>query len=158
MIYYIALGSNLGDRADNLRRAAEALSLLPGTRLEALSNVYETDPVGYADQPCFYNAVARLDSELSPHALLGCCLGIEAAMGRVRSIKNGPRVLDLDLLCGDPPEEKDRELCFPHPRMTERAFVLAPLCEICEEEGYRKALEQIGCEGVRKLTLDLRLP
>lgn len=158
MIYYIALGSNLGDRADNLRRAAEALSLLPGTRLEALSNIYETDPVGYADQPCFYNAVARLDSELSPRALLGCCLGIEAAMGRVRSIKNGPRTLDLDLLCGDAPEENDRELCFPHARMTERAFVLAPLCEICEEERYHKALEQVGCEGIRKLTLDFRLP
>ena len=158
MIYYIALGSNLGDRADNLRRAAEALSRLPDTQLEALSGIYETDPVGYADQPCFYNAVARLDSELSPRALLGCCLGIEAAMGRVRSIKNGPRTLDLDLLCGDAPEENDRELCFPHPRMMERTFVLIPLCEICGEERYHKALERVGQDGVRRLSLDFLLP
>ncbi len=158
MTYYIALGSNLGDRADNLRRAVEALSLLPGTRVEALSGIYETDPVGYADQPCFYNAAARLDSTLSPHALLGCCLGIEAAMGRHRTRKDGPRTLDLDLLCGDAPNEQSAELTFPHPRMLERAFVLAPLCEICGDPFYRQTLNELGRGGVRRLALDFPLP
>ena len=157
MTYYIALGSNLGDRADNLRRAAEALALLPGTRVEALSGIYETDPVGYADQPCFYNAAARLDSTLSPHALLGCCLGIEAAMGRRRTRKDGPRTLDLDLLCGDAPGEQSAELTFPHPRMLERAFVLAPLCEICADPFYRRTLEGLDCGGVRRLALAISL-
>ena len=158
MTYYIALGSNLGDRADYLRRAAEALSLLPDTRLEALSGIYETEPVGYADQPRFYNAAARLESGLSPHALLGCCLGIEAALGRRRTQKDGPRTLDLDLLCGDAPAEHSRELSFPHPRMLERAFVLAPLCEICPDRLYHETLERLGLDGVRRLNLDVPLP
>ncbi len=149
MIYYVALGSNLGDRTGHLRRAVEALSLLPHTRVEAVSPIYETDPVGYADQPCFYNAVARLESGLSPRALLGACLGIEAAMGRVRQIENGPRTLDLDLLFGDAEPSNDPELTFPHPRMMERSFVLVPLCDVCEEERFRTALARLGTDGVR---------
>ena len=155
MTYYVALGSNLGDRQEHLRRAVEALSLLPGTRVTAVSSVYETDPVGYADQPCFYNAAVRLESELSSHAMLGCCLGIEAAMGRRRTRKDGPRTLDLDLLCGDAPPQSDEELIFPHPRMMERAFVLAPLCEICPQPRYRSALEGLDRSGVRKLAITL---
>lgn len=158
MTYYIALGSNLGDRAEYLRRALEALALLPDTQVAAVSGIYETDPVGYADQPCFYNAAVRLESELSPRALLGCCLGIEAAMGRRRTRKDGPRTLDLDLLCGDAPPQTDRELIFPHPRMLERAFVLAPLCEICNDPCYRKALQNLDCTRVHRLNTALSLP
>ena len=155
MTYYVALGSNLGDREGHLRRAVEALSLLPGTRLAAVSSVYETDPVGYADQPRFYNAAVRLESGLTCRALLGCCLGIEAAMGRRRIRKDGPRTLDLDLLCGDAPPQSDEELVFPHPRMLERAFVLAPLCEICPQPGYHSALARLDRSGIRRLEITL---
>ena len=149
MRLYVALGTNQGDLADNLRRAAAALGRLPGTAVAALSPVYETDPVGYADQPCFYNAVAAVDTALSPRALLGACLGIEAAMGRVRTVSNGPRVIDLDLVWGEAPPCADAELTFPHPRLTERAFVLVPLCDICPDDAPRAALRKRGAAGVR---------
>ncbi|MBQ7045293.1 MAG: 2-amino-4-hydroxy-6-hydroxymethyldihydropteridine diphosphokinase, partial [Clostridia bacterium] len=95
---YIALGSNMGNAAENLNRAVWALSTVPGIKVTAVSKVYETEPVGYKKQDNFLNAVVRVESELSPQALLGACLGIEAGMGRIRKIKNGPRVIDLDLL------------------------------------------------------------
>lgn len=156
--YFVALGSNLGDRAGNLARAVEALSLLPHTRVTAVSGVYETDPVGYADQPMFYNAAVRLSSGLTPRALLGACLGIEAAMGRRRIRKDGPRVIDLDLLCGNAPPSEDEELWFPHPRMLERAFVLAPLCEIASDTKYSESLRGLDCSGIRRISLKLPLP
>lgn len=126
----LGLGGNLGDRAGNLEAALDALAHLPGTSVTATSSIYETAPVGYADQPNFYNLIAVVETELSPHALLGGCLGIEAALGRVRTFRNAPRVVDIDVLLIEGFTCDDRELTVPHPRMMERAFVLVPLKDV----------------------------
>ena len=126
----LGLGANLGDRQDMLTRAVEALAALPRTRVVRVSSLYETAPVGYTDQPDFLNMVAELDTTLSPHALLGSCLGIAAALGRRRTFTNAPRVVDIDLLRYDDRTCADTDLILPHPRMGERAFVLVPLAEL----------------------------
>ncbi len=137
-IVYLALGSNLGCREEYIKNAVQALSQLPDTVVLAVSSLHETAPVGYPDQPDFLNAAAKIETSLSPNALLGAALGIEAALGRYRnridekekSIKNGPRIIDIDLLLYDNITVNTEELTLPHPRMFEREFVLAPLSEI----------------------------
>ncbi len=126
----MSLGSNLGDRLGQLQEAVRRLAATPGVAVRRVSSVYETDPVGYVDQPPFYNAVAELEIELTPAQLLEVALAIEAAMGRVRTVRWGPRPIDIDLLvCGDV-EMATPVLTLPHPRMTERGFVLVPLAEL----------------------------
>ncbi len=153
----LGLGSNLGnDPAQTLQQAREALSRLPHTRVLRASGLYRTKPVGYDDQPWFINQVAELDSGLSPHALLGACLGIEAAFGRVRSFSNAPRVLDLDLLLVEGVRLQEPELTLPHPRMWERGFVLVPLSELYpagNAYGYdfHSALEHCDKTGIEQL-------
>lgn len=127
---YIALGSNMSDPAENLNGALQALDLVPGVRVTKVSNYYVTEPWGYADQPDFTNACCEVETSLSPEALLGVCLGIEAGLGRIRQIKNGPRVIDLDLLLYGNERRNTEELILPHPRMTEREFVLRPLNDL----------------------------
>ena len=127
---YVALGSNLEQPAQQVTAALAALATLPHCRAVCASSLYATTPVGYADQPDFVNAVARLDTTLDAPALLEALLALETRFGRVRSFRNAPRVLDLDLLlygehCQDSPT-----LTLPHPRMHERAFVLVPLAEL----------------------------
>lgn len=129
---FIALGSNIGEPEENVRAAAQALSLVPGVTVEKLSPLYKTKPWGYADQPDFVNACLKLSTTLSPEALLGVCLGIEAGMGRVRKIKNGPRIIDLDLLMYENETRSTAELTLPHPGMHLRSFVLLPLLDICD--------------------------
>lgn len=130
---FVALGSNLDDPARQLDRALEALSGLPGTRVLAVSSFYLTAPWGDADQPDFVNAVAMLETALAPLPLLDALLTIEQQMGRVRTRRYGPRVIDLDLLVhGDTVLDSPR-LVLPHPRMHERAFVMWPLAEIAPE-------------------------
>lgn len=126
----IGIGTNIGDRGANIDNALSALSLLPSTRVTAVSHIYETKPVGYDNQADFYNIVCCVETSLSPSALLGACLGIEAALGRVRLFTNGPRIIDLDVLAYEGFESSTQELTVPHPRMGERAFVLCPLEEI----------------------------
>lgn len=155
---YIALGSNMGDRGENLNRAVWALASVPGVKVTAVSRVYETAPVGYAKQGDFYNAVVRVESRLSPHALLGVCLGIEAGMGRLRTKKNGPRVIDLDLLLYEGEELAGAELTLPHPRMEERSFVLTPLCDVMQDGYYKKLQRDLGREGVRTASAQLIKP
>lgn len=146
----LGLGSNMGDRAANLAAAVKALEHLPGTRVIALSSLYETDPVGYLDQPDFYNQAAVVDTALSPRALLGGCLGIEAALGRVRGRRYGPRVVDLDLLLYEGTVSRDPELTLPHPRMMERAFVLVPLAELFPDHiALGVSFPDLRSEGVR---------
>jgi 2-amino-4-hydroxy-6-hydroxymethyldihydropteridine diphosphokinase len=128
---YIALGANLGDRLATLQAAVAELRAL-GTDVAA-SSVYETEPVGYLDQPPFLNAVVRLDTELSPIELLNQLHRIENAHARVRSFKNAPRTLDLDLLLYDQRIIDAPDLTVPHPRMADRAFVLVPLAEIAPD-------------------------
>ena len=151
----VALGANLGDRMDILRRALAALAALPRTRVLKTSDVYETDPVGYVDQPAFLNAAVLLETDLSPRALLGACLGIEAAMGRVRTALNGPRTLDLDLLLYEGQTLQGEELTLPHPRMGERAFVLVPLADVFPEGcalgmDFSAQLEAVGRQGISR--------
>lgn len=130
-IAYVALGANLGDRLRALREAVRRLGDL--AKVTALSSVYETDPVGYAAQPAFLNAVARLTTPLEPAPLLRGLLGIEADLGRVRTFANAPRPLDLDLLAYDDLVLATLELTLPHPRLHQRAFVLVPLAELAPD-------------------------
>ncbi len=140
---FIGMGTNMGERMQNIKDALTSLDLLPHTKVEILSNIYETEPWGLKEQPNFLNAVVKVSTELSPFALLGALLGIEAAMGRVRLVKNGPRVLDLDLLIYDDVTLNTNELTLPHPFVLEREFVLKPLTEICYDEKYKVALSKL---------------
>jgi 2-amino-4-hydroxy-6-hydroxymethyldihydropteridine diphosphokinase len=128
---WLGLGTNLGDRRENLARALEALAGL-GT-LDAISSVYESEPVGFREQPPFWNLVIRLRTELPPAELLTMAKAIEHAMGRRPSFRNAPRVIDIDLLLYDDDLLSTPSLTIPHPRLTERAFVLRPLTEIDPE-------------------------
>lgn len=150
----LAFGTNLGDREKNLSHAIDAVELLCETKVLRVSRVYETDPVGYTDQPDFLNCVAAIETQLSPHALLGACLGIEAAMGRLRGVRNGPRVIDIDLLLYENAQSDESELILPHPRMMERAFVLYPLADVYPQGtacgiSFAQAFHSVSPDGVR---------
>ena len=145
MIAYLGIGTNIGDRLQNLIDTVDALNLLPLTKVVEISNVYETEPVGFADQNEFLNIVVSVSTELTAHNLLGAALGIEAGMGRVRTIKNGPRIIDVDLLMYDNEEYNTKTLILPHPRMLERNFVLKPLLDLDLNNSYysREKLEKL---------------
>ena len=127
---YIALGSNLKNPAAQVKAAFEELAMLPQTRLVQVSSLYCSAPAGYADQPDFVNAVAHIETALTPRALLDELLAIEQRRGRVRDFQNAPRTLDLDILLYGDAVIDEPGLTIPHPRMHERAFVLFPLAEI----------------------------
>lgn len=127
---YISIGSNLGDRAGYLRRALDLVQEQKGARLVQVSSLYETEPVGGVEQGKFLNAVFSLDTALGPYELLGVLQEIEAHLGRKRDLRWGPRTVDLDILCYGETVLEDPLLTLPHPRLTERAFVLVPLVEI----------------------------
>jgi 2-amino-4-hydroxy-6-hydroxymethyldihydropteridine diphosphokinase len=129
----VALGSNIGDKAGHVARALELLTGTGDIRLLAASRIFKTPPWGNTDQDWFVNACARVGTSLSPHQLLGRCLAIERAMGRERAEKWGPRIIDLDVLAHGPTRIKDAELTLPHPYITERAFVLAPLADVAPD-------------------------
>ncbi len=126
----LGLGGNIGDMNAHLDAAITALSRLPRTAVVRESRRFRTAPVGYLDQPDFCNSVVEIETDLSPRALLGACLGIEATVGRVRTFQNAPRVLDVDVLLCEGFESDSDELTVPHPRMHERAFVLVPLADL----------------------------
>ena len=149
---YLAFGANIGNGEKAIRTAWDALSRVPGVFPERLSEMYITKPWGYADQPDFTNACGRIETVLSPEALLGVCLGVEAGMGRVRTIKNGPRVIDIDLLLYGDETRDTPELVLPHPRMWERTFVLEPLLDVC---GSDPALKRKTETALRKPVGDL---
>jgi 2-amino-4-hydroxy-6-hydroxymethyldihydropteridine diphosphokinase len=130
---YVALGSNLDDPEAQVERGFAALAALPGTLLRARSRRYRTPPWGVVDQPDFVNAVARLETSLAPRTLLDVLLAIEARAGRVRGLRYGPRVLDLDLLLYGDCELREAGLTLPHPRLHERAFVLLPLADLAPD-------------------------
>jgi 2-amino-4-hydroxy-6-hydroxymethyldihydropteridine diphosphokinase len=127
---FIGLGSNLNDPQAQVLQALKALDGLPHTRVLARSSLYRSAPVGFLDQPDFINAVARLETELAPRALLGALLALERAYGRTREFPNAPRTLDLDLLLYGDLRHHEHGLTVPHPQMHKRAFVLLPLLEI----------------------------
>ena len=154
---FLGLGSNLGDKEANIREALERLARHPDVRLKRVSSLYEAAPVGFADQPDFVNAVALIETELGPADLLHIVVSIEDDMGRVRNRHWGPRVIDIDLLLYNNVEIAAPELAIPHPRMMDRAFVMAPLAEIApdlELPGGRKpgeVLEGLKDQRVRRL-------
>lgn len=127
---YLGLGSNLGNRRKYLTEAILALNSESGIRVEKISSVYETEPVGVIDQPDFLNFVVEVTTTLTARDLLTRCLQIEKTLGRVRAERWGPRTIDLDVLWYDGTTVNESGLVLPHPRMKERAFVLVPLAEI----------------------------
>ena len=127
-IIYLALGTNLGKRLDNLRAAINAFE--PQIRVLEESGIYETEPWGYADQPAFLNMVVRAETELAPHELLGRLKDLEASLGRIPNFRNGPRLIDLDILFYDDLILDSPGLVIPHPRLQERAFVVVPLADV----------------------------
>lgn len=126
---YLSLGTNLGDREANLRRAVSELEGKLGTAL-SLSSAYETEPWGYTEQPRFLNMCVKYRSEVEPEELLSIVKGIEKGIGRQESVKWGPRLIDIDILKVGRLRRKTEKLELPHPRMWERAFVMVPLAEI----------------------------
>lgn len=153
----VALGSNLGDRAATMARAAEGLS--GAGRVLARSRLYETPPMGPA-QPDYLNAVVLLETDLAPRSLLDHLLAVERSLGRVRGERWGPRTIDLDLLAHGSAVVDEPGLVLPHPGLAERAFVLAPLCDISPQwrfpdgrtaRGLLDALDPSLRAGVRAL-------
>ncbi|MCR4336201.1 MAG: 2-amino-4-hydroxy-6-hydroxymethyldihydropteridine diphosphokinase [Candidatus Omnitrophica bacterium] len=135
-IIYLSLGSNLGKRDENLAKALAELEKV-GVAIEKESSIIETDPIGGPPQGKFFNMVLRAQTDLSPQELLQQIHIIEKNLGRVRSIKDGPRTIDIDILLYDDLKINDEDLVIPHPRMKEREFVMNPLREI-EPERFSK--------------------
>jgi 2-amino-4-hydroxy-6-hydroxymethyldihydropteridine diphosphokinase len=130
---FVALGANLDDPRAQILQALQELDGIPECRVMSRSSLYRTAPVGFSDQPDFINAVARLDTTLDARPLLDALLELEDRHGRRRSIPNAPRTLDLDLLLYADRVLHEKGLTLPHPRLHQRAFVLAPLAEIAPD-------------------------
>ena len=153
---FIALGSNIGDKTANINHAITLLTGRDDIRLLARSRDYRTPPWGKTDQDWFVNACIGVATSLSPHELLRRCLETEVEMGRKRAEKWGPRLIDLDVLLHGDAVLSDAELILPHPHMTARAFVLAPLADIAPDilidgKSVLQWLEQIDKAGVEPI-------
>jgi len=155
-LVYIALGSNVGDRAENLRIAREQIEA-PDLRVLRASSIYETAPRDVEDQPWFLNQVIECETDLFPRQLLARLQKIERAMGRKRRLAKGPREIDLDILFYGDAVVKVPELEIPHPRLAERRFVLEPLAELVPEKKHpgthrtmREMLGTVASQVVRK--------
>jgi 2-amino-4-hydroxy-6-hydroxymethyldihydropteridine diphosphokinase len=155
-IVYLALGSNLDDRAANLKQALAALT--PQLEVKAKSKVYETPPWGYQDQPKFLNQVVKAKTYLEPEPLLKHLKRLEVALGRKESFPNGPRLIDIDILFFDELIFNSPALVIPHPRLHERAFVLVPLMDIdpelvhpVKQKSVREMLAECDQEGIEKV-------
>jgi len=157
MRVYLSLGSNVGDRKLNLEKALQLLSRW--LQIEQVSSLYETEPMGYVEQPYFLNAVCCAQADIGPLQLLSLIKGIETSLGRVPSFPNAPRSIDVDILFYDSLVMETPELTIPHPRIEERAFVLIPLLELDATLVHPISGERIsdlvarvhGKEGVKKI-------
>ncbi len=161
-IVYLALGSNLGDRRGNLAAALQRLRDV--MEIDMVSSIYETEPVGYTDQPMFLNMVLRGQTHLPPKELLKATRQIEKTLGRQPSFRNGPRPIDIDIIYYDDLHMTQDDLIIPHPRMAERAFVLAPLVEIAPDyidptsgKSSSELLAEVSQEGVQLVAKNLRV-
>ena len=132
-VAFVGLGSNLADPVFQVSHALDVLDKLPQTRVVRRSSLYSSAPVGYLEQPDFINAVAQLETELTPRALLDALLALELESGRTREFCNAPRTLDLDVLLYDDLQHHEHGLTIPHSQMHLRAFVLQPLLEIAPD-------------------------
>lgn len=141
----LALGSNLGDRLAMLQAAVDRLAESPGVSVLAVSSVYETEPVGGPAQPDYLNAVAVVDTTLTPVELLAATQGIEAGLGRIRSERWGPRPIDIDIVDYAGVVSEDPTLTLPHPRAFERGFVIVPWSEVDDRQ-----LPTVDASGVRR--------
>ena len=141
-IVYLSLGSNLADRVQNLNTAIERLGAWG--KVVTISSFYETEPVGYADQPWFLNCAVKLNTEKMPRQLLSRILDVEQKMGRRRIQKNGPRIIDIDILLFGHSIVNTPTLVVPHPEMHNRRFVLEPLAEIAPDERHPVFKRTIG--------------
>ena len=131
---YLGLGSNIGDRKQQLLKAIDLIGNIKGIKVTKQSSIYETAPIGYTDQLNFLNLCLEIETELSPQQLLKHCLDIEQQLHRVREIRWGPRTLDIDILLYSDNIIETDNLSIPHPRMQERAFVLIPLNDIASDK------------------------
>jgi 2-amino-4-hydroxy-6-hydroxymethyldihydropteridine diphosphokinase len=153
---FLGLGSNLGDREENIHEALRRLASHEHISLKQMSSIYETIPQGVKDQPDFLNAVVLIETDLDPIDLLDVVLQIEQDMGRVRNERWEPRKIDIDILLYDNTVMSAPDLTIPHPRMMERAFVMIPLAEIAPDlrlPGGKRASEladTLAGQGVRK--------
>lgn len=159
----IALGTNLGNRIENINAAIRAIAKLTGVKIIKASSVYETAPVDCENDSKFLNAAILIETSVSPAVLLGECLGIEAAMGRIRTKKNEPRVIDLDLILYEGFKAESYELTVPHPRALERAFVLTPLLDLyptgrAPAMFFGPRLRELGSDGIRKTEYEIIIP
>lgn len=127
---FLGLGSNIEDRLDHLQHAVDLLHADARTRVDGVSSVFETDPVGGPEQEAFLNIAVRVATRRSPVHLLGLCHEVEAALGRVRTVRWGPRTVDVDVLLYADRVVRRTELVVPHPRLAERPFALVPLIEV----------------------------
>ncbi len=150
---YLALGSNLGDRVAALQFAVDQLDANDAIAVTAVSHVYETEPVGGPEQDAYLNAVVAVDTTLGPHELLRAAHDIEDGAQRVRTVRWGPRTLDIDVLLYDDLRVDDPVLTVPHPRMGERDFVLVPLRDVAPQLVPHLAANG---DGVRDTGLALR--
>jgi 2-amino-4-hydroxy-6-hydroxymethyldihydropteridine diphosphokinase len=155
---YLSLGSNLGARARNLE-AALALLAAPGLVITRVSSIYESEPMYLTGQPWFLNLVAEIDTSLSPARLFDRTCLVERQMGRVRTVPNGPREIDIDILLCGASVLTTPELEIPHPRMAERRFVLEPMAEIAPDLPHpvsgltmRRMLASVRDQALRKWT------
>lgn len=130
---YLGLGSNVGNRETQLNQAIHILNETEGINVTQTSLIYETDPVGYVEQPQFLNQCIEIQTTLTPRDLLNACLETEQQLHRVRDIRWGPRTLDVDILLFDKQIINEDDLVIPHPRMLERSFVLIPLNDIAPD-------------------------
>ena len=131
---HLGIGSNLGNREQNVRRALSLLEETDGIAVKAVSSLYETEPVGPVEnQNDFYNVVAEIETTLGPRELIAAAHAVEEALGRVRGERWGPRTIDIDILLWDGQVIDEDGLHVPHPEMTRRAFVLVPLAEIAPD-------------------------
>ncbi len=152
---YLGLGSNLGDRIAQLQLAIDELAATDGIRVVAVSRVYETAPVGGLEQDDYLNAVVAIDTGLGARALLAVAQRLELLADRVRTVRWGPRTLDVDVLMVGDEQVDEPDLQVPHPRLHERGFVLAPLRDVVPDLVDEPTG---GWEGVRECGVELRLP
>jgi 2-amino-4-hydroxy-6-hydroxymethyldihydropteridine diphosphokinase len=155
---FLGLGSNLGDRFNNLSEAIRRLDIVDGIEVGDISAVYETDPLGDPSQPKYLNAAIGVETTLEPKKLLKSCMTVERNMGRVRHERWESRVIDIDILFYDDLVMSTIELTLPHPLLHEREFVLRPLADIAPnlvhpmlDESIRELLEKVEPSGVERV-------